>query len=323
MKNRPRSAVIINPRSGRGGGKGLALAESLKARNYPSDSILVLDDFERLSPALGRFAADGVTTLFISSGDGTVQAVQTWIGENNIFRQLPKLCLLPHGTTNMTAADLGFRKSTADAQADLICTTSSRETKHRHTIRVANPRHGRPQHGMFLGTGAVSEATRYCQTVFNDRGIHGSFATFATLASAIGKSLFLPSNPHDPNRFDKPYPLKVTANGQTLCDGQNLFMTATTLEKLILGSRPFWGGKSAPMRVTTMPYPLPGVIRWLLPTLYGGEHRTVPPGAVSRAVNDCEVTCPTPFVIDGEFHLPPENEPLRIGLGPILEYIIA
>jgi diacylglycerol kinase (ATP) len=319
----PKSAVIINPKAGRGTGKGLLLAEALKAQKFPAQSLLVLETFDQLYPALARFAADGVDTLFISSGDGTVQAIQTWIAESNAFNPLPRLCLLPHGTTNMTAADLGFRRRNISDQSDFICYGTIGQTTHRHTVRVANPAHGKPQHGMFFGTGAVAEATRYCQVMFNDRGVHGSFATFATLASIVGKTLFTAPNPHDPNRFDRPYPLKVTSSGNTLCDGQNLLMLATTLEKLILGSKPFWGGNTAPLRVTTMPYPIPSVVRWLVPSLYGGENRTSPPGAVSRAVSECEVTCPTSFVMDGEFLQAPADVPLRIGLGPRFEYIVA
>ncbi len=39
--------------------------------------------------------------------------------------------------------------------------------------------------------------------------------------------------------------------------GQHLLLLATTLDKLILGTRPFWGGKAGPIRVSTLPYPVP------------------------------------------------------------------
>ncbi len=317
------SAIIINPRSGRGTGKGMQLADSLRAKNFASDHLLVLESFDMLFPTLQRFAGAGVDTLFISSGDGTVQAIQTWIAESNAFARLPKLCLLPHGTTNMTAADLGFSRRKIGDQADFICNMTVGKIKVRHTVRVENPAHGKPQHGMFFGTGAVAEAAKYCQVMFNDKGVHGTFATIATLAGVIGKTVFSASNPNDPNRFDKPYRITVQATGETLCDGDNLLMLATTLEKLVFGSKPFWGGNTNPLRVTTMPYPVPSVVRWLVPSLYGGENRGTPPGAVSRAVTACEVTCPTSFVIDGEFHGAPADAPLRIGLGPRFEYIVS
>lgn len=315
--------VIINPRSGRGRGKGLGLLRQLQENPASHVHLLLVNEFAELIPGLGRLAGLGVGDLFISSGDGTIQAIQTFLAESGAFKELPRLCLLPHGTTNMTAADLGFRRKSIAEQALFIADVTPRETKRRHTIRIVNPRGRGPLHGMFFGTGAISEATRYCQVAFNDRGIRGNLATFATLASVLSKSLFRAPDRNDPDRFDKPYDITVKAGAEMLCSGENLLMLATTLDKLILGTRPFWGGAHAPLRVTAMPYPVPSIPRWLIPTLYGGEERTGPPGSVSRAVQNCSVLCNTPFVLDGEFYEPPEGVPLQVEAGPSLEYIVA
>jgi diacylglycerol kinase (ATP) len=314
--------VIINPKSGRGRGKGLALAAALAGQKSEAD-IVVLNSFSDLVPALGRFASNSVTDIFISSGDGTIQAIQTWIAESGQFKTLPRLCLLPHGTTNMTAADLGFQRKSIDAQARFISSPIAKETRKRPTVRVVNPKDRGPLHGMFFGTGAVSEATRYCQVAFNDKGVGGNMATFATLATVLSKSLFLAPNPNDPNRFDKPYDITLRCDGIVKCQGPQLLMLATTLEKLILGTRPFWGGATAPLRTTTMPYPVPSIPRWLLPVMFGSESRTAPPGATSTACQTCEVTSSTSFVIDGEFYDAPLGEPLRLETGPVIDYIVA
>jgi diacylglycerol kinase (ATP) len=316
------TGVIINPKSGRGRGKGLALAEQLKSSNTSAD-VLVLNTFGDLFPGLERMAAAKVSDLFISSGDGTIQAIQTWIAESGKFAKLPRLCLLPHGTTNMTAADLGFRHRSIPDQATFINAVEPKELRARHTVRVANPKGRGPLHGMFFGTGAVSEATRYCQVAFNDKGVGGNWATFATLVSIASKTLFTAPNPNDPDRFDKPYPITLEVDGKEIVSGQQLMMLATTLDKLILGTRPFWGGASHAMRTTTFPYPVPSIPRWLLPIMYGSENRKTPPGATSTACSSCRVTCPTSFVIDGEFYDAPTDEPLRLELGPKLDYIVA
>ena len=52
---------------------------------------------------------------------------------------------------------------------------------------------------------------------FNDKGVGGNLATFATLATVVGKSLFLAPNATDPNRFDKPYPITLTLMEQLKC----------------------------------------------------------------------------------------------------------
>jgi diacylglycerol kinase (ATP) len=313
--------VIINPKSGRGRGKGLALAAALKQGAHDAD-VVVLQNFTELEVTLERFAANSVTDIFVSSGDGTIQSIQTWVIESGRFKTMPRLCLLPHGTTNMTAADLGFRRHSINDQAEFIAHVQPTELRARHTVRVVNPKGRGPLHGMFFGTGAIAEATRYCQKAFNDKGIGGQWAAFATLATVMSKSLFLPPDASDPHRFDRPYPITLRTDGQTRCAGEQLLMLATTLEKLILHTKPFWGGASAPLRTTTVPYPVPNIMRWAVPALYGKEDRRTPPGATSTACRACEVSCPTPFVIDGEFYDPPTDEPLRLEVGPSIEYVV-
>lgn len=318
-----KTALLINPGSGRGRGKGLALAEMLSTQNASGVDVVVLQKFSEIAQVLQRFAANNLTELFISSGDGTVQFVQTWLAESGAFKILPRLCLLPHGTTNMTAADLGFKAKSISAQAAFINNLAVKQVKSRPTVCVENPKSGGPVHGMFLGIGAIAEVTRYCQVAFNDKGVGGNFASFATLASVLAKTVFHAPNPQDKTRFDRPHPMTWRINNATVADGPQLLLLATTLEKLVLGARPFWGGATAPLRTTLLPYPVPSIARWLLPVLYGGEQRRVPTGAHSMACDAFEITCPTPFVLDGEFFSSPENAPLRVGTGPTFEYIVA
>lgn len=314
-----RAGLIVNPVSGKPRGKGLALAEKLK--NAGAVQVHVLERFGQLPQVLDAFAAAGVTDLFVSSGDGTIQAIQTELAERRPFAQLPRLGLLPHGTTNMTAADLGFRHRSLEAQAKFLIGPEARDLRPRPTLRVVNPRDGRPRHGMFLGTGAVSQATLFCQQAFNARGIGGNWAPFATLAAVTARTMFMPANPADERRFDRPYPIAVDADGRSMAAGDQLLMLSTTLEKLVLGAKPFWGGGGGSIRTSVFPYPVPSIVRWLLPIMYGGENRQVPPGAMSFSSTGLAVRTPVTFVIDGEFFEPPEHEPLRIETGPVFTYI--
>lgn len=314
-----KAGLIVNPRSGKSSGKGLALANMLMHDiNVP---VKILERFEQLDSHINDLAGAGVTDLFISSGDGTIQAIQTILAERQPFAQLPRLSLLPHGTTNMTAADLGFRHTSIAGQAEFIRRLNVSGLRARPTLRCANPRDGRPRHGMFLGTGAVSMATLFTQQAFNSKGIKGNWAVFATLAGAVAKALFSAPNPDDENRFDRPYPMAISADGKALVEGAQLLMLATTLEKLILNAKPFWGGKTGPIRTTVLPYPLPSIPRWLIPAMYGSETRKAPPGAASFCAKELSVSTPITFVIDGEFFEPPEHEPLRVESGPVFTYV--
>ena len=98
-------------------------------------------------------------------------------------------------------------------------------------------------------------------------------------------------------------------------------MLATTLEKLILRTRPFWAGRQGAIRATLIPYPATSLPRWLLPILYGSERRKSPPGAVSFCAADLAIGSSNSFVLDGEFFDSPQNETLRVETGPVFTYV--
>ena len=98
-------------------------------------------------------------------------------------------------------------------------------------------------------------------------------------------------------------------------------MLSTTLEKLVMNTRPFWGGHTGPIRVTIIPFPVPSVPRWILPVMYGGENRTSPPRTRSFCAQRLSVRTPSVYVMDGEFFDGPEHEPLRAEVGPVFTFV--
>ena len=313
------AGLIVNPSAGKGSGKGLALAARLSSA--PSVQVRVLERFEHLEDTVRGMAQSGVNHLFISSGDGTIQEILTLIAEGGYFASPPAVTLLPHGTTNLSANDIGFHSHAIDAQAAFVAHPMPREIRTRHTIRCANPGDGKVRHGMFVGTGAVAIATRYCQQAFNAQGVKGEVAVARTLLTAVRKYLFSAPDPHDESRFDRPYAITVEADGRRMAEGPQLLQMSTTLEKLVLNTRPFWGGKTAPIRTSVFPYPVPSVMRWMLPVMYGGETRRSPPGSISFCSQTLDVTSNEIFVIDGEFFDPPTDGPLRLETGPLFSFV--
>jgi diacylglycerol kinase (ATP) len=311
-------AVLINPKSGRGG-KGIGLSRHLGA--HPRVMVRMLDDFSQLPEILAEMGRAEIDELFISSGDGTIHAILTEIAESRPFPSLPKVGILPHGKTNLTAGDLGLRLPSRAAEAGFIAGKAASLTKPRSTLRVVNPRDGRVRHGMFVGTGAASTGTRFCQQVFHGTGVTGKWATSATLLSAVARALFTRGHPDDRKRLDRAYVIGFTIGNDAFPPAPRLFLMASTLDRLLLGARPFWGGKRAPIRVSIVPYPIPSVLRWMLPMMYGGENRRAPKGAASWSTDHLTVSTREEFVIDGEFFDPPSNEPLQIETGPSFTFI--
>lgn len=314
-----RAGLIVNPRAGKASGRGMALAAKLK--EVQNISQRTLQDFGQIGEIVESMAEAGVTDLFISSGDGTIQEILTQIAERGRFHEAPRICLLPHGTTNLSANDIGFCGRSTDAEAAFIRNPAASEIVLRHTIRCTNPGDGKVRHGMFVGTGAVAEATRYCQQAFNRHGVRGQWAVARTLLTALRKHVFETPAGDDETRFDRPFAITVDANGRRYAEGQQLLQMSTTLDRLALGARPFWGGRTGPIRTTVLPYPVPSVLRWTIPVMYGGENRAPPPGAVSFCAEKVNVTSETMFVIDGEFFPPPAAEPLRLETGPAFSFL--
>ena len=315
--------LIVNPKSGKKSGYGLKLVQKLAGK--PDVTVKVIERFGDVPAMMDDFARRKIDTLFISSGDGTIQGIQTDLAERGPFSELPRLCLLPHGTTNMTAADLGFTMKDISQQEQFIMSVANghkpKDLRIRPTLKVVNPKHGGALHGMFLGTGAAWRGTSYCQTDIHKTGLKGNWANFATLSVALLKAAFLPRRPNDLSRIDRSYDMTIKAHDRTIASGGQTMYIASTLHKLILGTNPFWGGAEYPLRSTILPYPLPSIPRWSKTLLYGNEDRKVPPGCISFASPDVEITTDTPFVIDGEFFDPPENQPLRIETGPQFTYV--
>ncbi|MDE2384607.1 MAG: acylglycerol kinase family protein [Alphaproteobacteria bacterium] len=314
-----RAAVLINLASGRGNGKGAKLKALLEAA--PNVHVETLHRFDDLDPAMQAFAKARITDLFISSGDGTVQAVLSHIAESGQWHAPPSLCVLPHGTTNLSAGDLGFAEKNIRSQAKFVASLPPAETLTRHTMRVTNPRGQHARHGFTLGAGAAATATRHAQLSYNDKGVKGSFASFATMASGLAKAAFTRAAPHDSSRLDRPCPISVESGGRKLLQGDHLMFIATTLEHLFFRTKPFWGERHGPIRATSIPYPVPNVLRWAWPVMYGGEKRKVPPGAVSFSGHSFAITCAEPFVMDGEFFEGPVDGPLRVEAGPAFRFI--
>jgi len=95
----------------------------------------------------------------------------------------------------------------------------------------------------------------------------------------------------------------------------------TTLDKLVLGARPFWGHGDRPLRATSVAYPPPNLMRYLLPVMYGSDESVTAPGCVSFGAQVVEAGFAGAFLIDGEFFEAPADEPLRIEAGIELEYL--
>ena len=133
--------VVVNPRSRRNAKSTARLEEAFAGRD--DVEMERLDSFDALPQILDGFIARKASAIIISGGDGTVQAVQTQLAETLPPDRLPRLAILPDGTTNMDAADIGVQNPRSRTVLERLgvpeyC-ASTPYTKRRHTVRIENP----------------------------------------------------------------------------------------------------------------------------------------------------------------------------------------
>ena len=276
-----------------------------------------------LGSALAEFASNEVNVVAINGGDGTVSATLTALFECPIFRQLPALAVLPGGMTNMIAGDVGVARSIGRAATRLAVVadgdTCDISYTARAVMRVENAARGKPVYGMFFGTAAIVRAIELCRRAFEEKGIRSSPAVALTLAYLLGRRFLWGRGDDDVFRGDE---MKIRYDDRDRENGAQLVALVTTLDRLVLGSRPFWGREEGKLRFTRIGYPPHRLIRFARRVLYGGTSRNLPEGHyVSRNTDRLTLNMACPFTLDGQLFQPSEGTPLILGTAGTIRFV--
>lgn len=244
-----RTGVISNPLSG-GNRRGMDdLRRLLSGR--PHVLHREVRDEEGVRDALADFAGRGVNLVAVNSGDGTVQAVATALLAEAIYPAPPLLALLRGGTTNMTHQDLGLPGPPARALARLIAWADHGEgaagIRFRTVLRVENPLDPRPRFGFFLGAACIHRGIRFFHAHIRTRGLTGDPAHLLILLRFLAALL------RRDDRLAAPVAAGIRLDRKPLpSPAEYLLILVTTLDRLILGFRPFWRAGDQPLRLTAV-----------------------------------------------------------------------
>jgi diacylglycerol kinase (ATP) len=307
----PKIGLISNPQSQRNR-RGLDEIKTVVAR-APDLIHVATDGCEVLDDVLKEFARKGVGVLLISGGDGTVQAVLTRLFEAPLFERPPYLAILPRGMANTTAGDVGLRGRAAAALARLIAAsrdgTIAEHAVERRILRVQNIQGAAPQRGMMFGAGAIPDAIELCCREVYARGLKGKFGMSVTLAGVLlGDFLGRRGN-----GVLRGHDIGVALNGASENRTDRLLVLATTLHRLILGSRPFWNHEERPIRYTSIAYPPEHLLRSAPKVLYGWGRQALRPDVYdSQGASRIAVRVEAPFTVDGEMFHPLPEQPVLI-----------
>ncbi len=282
----------------------------------------VLGNMTELPGVLRHLSEHGVELLAVNGGDGTVQAVLTELLEARPFARLPRLALLPRGMTNMTAADVGLRGRPAQAIERLSARWRAGDLEGavaaRHILRLENVPGFRPQWGMFFGAASICRAIDYCHSRIHPWQIGADLASALTLSRLLlswllrGRESEVVAGERIAARFD---------NGPEET-GEMVLALATTLDKLVLGSQPFWNQRGEPLHYTAIAYPPRRLLRSARQVLYGDNAPKLPAeGYQSRGAHRIELSFQGPFTLDGQMFEAPREAPLVITAPEAVEFL--
>jgi len=305
-----RVGFLHNPRSGgnrrRAGAVGEVLDAHAEVRRHdvetPADVTAALEDF-------ARHEIDVVT---INGGDGTVQAVLTAVLGDRIFESPPLLAVLTAGTTSMIAGDVGVRGGRAAGLRRLLGWARSPDTGahlvERGVVRLEHYPGARPLFGMFFGSAAIEQGIRVGLERVHTKGVVGEAGAALTLTALL---LALARGGAG---IVTPVPITAAVDGESPQRHDHLVLMVTTLERLVLGLRPFWGQGPGPLRYTAVlgrPRRLLAALPRVLRGRAGGA-ATVDNGYKSRNVDEARFWLEAGYTLDGQMFT---GEP---GRGPIV-----
>ena len=262
--------------------------------------------------ALAGFAEKRVDILAVNAGDGTVHAVLTALFNHRPFASLPLLALLPGGTANMLAKDLGLKGSSENALRRLLGWASTGNTdpvvERRAVMQVQAPGFVQPLFGLFFGAGIIYQAIQFFHDRVKTWGLRGRSAQALILGRYL---LALATKSRD---VVSPVPMDIGMDGTRVVGQQCLLVLISTLEKLILGLRPYWGCEEGPLRFTALRAQPKHLLRTLLGLACGRNcrHPGTQQGYLSHNAHEIELDFRGGFALDGELYKPVD------GCGPVV-----
>ena len=263
----------------------------------------VLTSVADIPEIIGHFVETEIGILAIIGGDGTVQATLTHLFRSRPFEQMPVLAVLPGGRTNMIAADMGLNGRSDHILEKLISLVQtndwSKYVTQRQVLRIQNSTEAETQFGMFFGAAGICRAIQACRRTYHPYKLSSNVATALTLVGSIGRLLI---GRHDTDQICRGDEFTISLDGETRNSCSCLLVLATTLNKLLFGSQPYWTDREGTVHFSFITYPPKDVGRSAYRFLFGGEDRQLPVGSYfSQDVNSIRLSFDGPYTLDGEF----------------------
>jgi len=299
-----RVAVLLNPTSGRVRRRPEAVRAL--ARSIAGDRYAEATDGRGMTDAIRALALAEDDVLCVVAGDGTLHGVLTALGRERPDGPWPILAAAPGGTTNMTARDLGAAgrlvpwlealqswkergSSYGDAGTRLVL---------RRVLRIS-PGGAAPLSATVFGAGLVCEGVDFAARRLKPAGIP------ERLASPIALGRMLAAIALGSRSLDRMAPpMRIRVDGEPELRARGLGLAVSTLDRLVIGARPFWGAGGGPIHMTFVERGADAVLRSVPRAILGRPGRRMTPerGWHSHHATRIELAFDGPFIVDGELH---------------------
>ena len=311
-----RIGMLNNPLSG-GNRNGLQKIRQAAAAAHPEVLQREVQTPTDVKETLADFARQEVNLLVVNGGDGTVQAALTAIFHKNFFETMPVLAVLRSaGTTSMIAGDIGLKGARESALQRLFSWARTGDGRaaiiQRPALRVQIPAETEPVYGMFFGAAAIYQATHFCLKKVHTRGVRGEIGAGVALVRFLW-AMFLKDR-----KVVSSMPITICFNQNAPKQQKYLLVLITTLQRLFLGLRPFWGSQPKPLHYTTVGAHPRHFLQVLPSLMRGRQGRHVKPanGYISHNIDEARLILDSGFNLDGELYNPDSKlGPVVVGYG--------
>jgi hypothetical protein len=240
-----RIALLSNPRA-TGNRSHLPRIRNFCAE-HPDIFHYEVEKAEQIGEAMRTIARVEPKVIVINGGDGTVQVALTELYHGGYFSEAPPpVAVLPNGKTNLIALDLGASGDPLVALERVIEIVRDGVDDHivaRELISLSDDRMGsRPVVGMFLGGAGLADAMLYCRHKLYPLGLPNGFAHVITVFALLLSLTFRIKTALLPPRAQM---MHVSIHRQGSWSGRFALLIVTTLEKLLLNSKPRAEGTAA------------------------------------------------------------------------------
>jgi hypothetical protein len=311
-----RIGMLNNPLSG-GNQNGLQKIRRAAAKAHPQVFQREVQTPTDVVETLADFAQQEVNILVVNGGDGTVQAALTAIFHKNFFERGPVLAVLRSaGTTSMIAGDIGLKGPRESALQRLFSWARTKDGRasvmQRPVLRVQVPSEKEPVYGMFFGAGAIYQATHFYLQKIHTKGVRGE------LGAGLALARFLWAVVLRDRKVVSSVPITTCFNQNPAEQQKYLLVLITTLQRLFLGLRPYWGTESKPLHYTAVGARPRYFLRALPSLMRGRQSRYITPenGYISHNIDEVQLTLKNGFNLDGELYTPDSTpEPVVVTHG--------